>query len=88
MNQTFKIFSSDDYSSFSSSKILFGLRASIPNNIIQVGRTNPNANINIQNAIPPINKNKTIPKMLIPITLNFVLNICRKIIKLSLNKTQ
>jgi hypothetical protein len=52
-------------SSSFSSKIRFGRICSKTPSVIQYGKIKPIKKTSIQNAIPPIKRNKTIPKMLI-----------------------
>ena len=59
----FNIYVIINYSS-SFSKTLFGRIFWLIPKVIQKGTINPKRNNNIQKAIPPINKNNTIPKML------------------------
>ena len=61
----FVVLAFKSYADSLSSKILFGRSCSNKPNEIQNGRMNPIKKINIQNAIPAIKRNNTIPKVLI-----------------------
>tara|TARA_B100001540_G_C15547911_1_gene524500 strand:- start:173 stop:478 length:306 start_codon:yes stop_codon:yes gene_type:complete len=61
------------FSSLGSSRTLFGFSCSKTPRVTQKGKIKPIKNNSIQNAIPPISKNNTIPKTLTLILLLFLL---------------
>ena len=60
------------FSSLGSSRTLLGLSCSKTPRVTQKGKIKPIKNNSIQNAIPPISKNNTIPKTLTLILLLFL----------------